>query len=104
MATTAAVLSHPSKAQHAHQSPLINRILRIKPITARYGMAQSTVYAAAKNGEFPPPIKLGERISGWLESEVDAVINARIRGESTEQIKELVKSLVAARQTVGGAV
>jgi hypothetical protein len=36
---------------------------------------------------------LGERISGWLESEVTAIMSARIAGKSETEIKELVLSL-----------
>ena len=83
------------------QQPPINRLLRIKPIKERTGIPVSSLYYSISEGTFPPPIKLGERISAWVESEVDAVINARIRGESNEAIKELVTSLVAARQAMG---
>lgn len=36
------------------------------------------MYALIQKGEFPKPIKLSERSSAWLESEVQAWIDARI--------------------------
>jgi prophage regulatory protein len=41
-------------------------------------MPRSSVYRAASLGEFPKPIKLGEKASGWLESDVDAWIDSRV--------------------------
>jgi prophage regulatory protein len=69
------------------------RILRIKQIKAQTGLPTSTVYDHIAKGLWPRPIKLGERISGWLESEVTAIMGARIAGKSNTEIKELVLSL-----------
>jgi prophage regulatory protein len=69
------------------------RILRIKQIKAQTNIPNSTIYAAIGKGLFPRPIKLGERISGWLESEVTAIMGARISGKSEAEIKALVLAL-----------
>jgi prophage regulatory protein len=45
----------------------------------------------------PKPISLGSRAVGYLQHEVDSVLFARIAGKNNEQIKELVKSLMAKR-------
>jgi prophage regulatory protein len=47
-------------------------ILRIKQVLQKTGIGRSTLYNKIKSREFPPPIKLGERSSGWIASEVDA--------------------------------
>lgn len=80
---------------------LVDSLLRIKKVVERTGVPTSSTYHQIKQGTFVPPIKLGERISAWRSSEVEAIVNARIRGESDAQIKELVKTLVAARRSVG---
>ncbi|MCO1361319.1 helix-turn-helix transcriptional regulator [Burkholderia multivorans] len=54
------------------------RILRIEDTCIKVGMPRSTLYRAVARGEFPQPIKLGVKASGWLESEVDAWIDARV--------------------------
>ncbi|KIX57438.1 helix-turn-helix transcriptional regulator [Burkholderia pseudomallei] len=54
------------------------RILRIADVCGKVGMPRSTIYRAVTRGEFPAPIKLGEKASGWLESELDAWIDARV--------------------------
>ena len=69
------------------------KILRIKQIKAQTGLPNSTVYYHISEGLFPRPIKLGDRMSGWLESEVNAIMAARIAGKSEAEIKTLVQSL-----------
>ena len=78
------------------------RILRIKQIKAQTNIPNSTIHDHVKKGLFPHPIKLGERISGWLESEVTAIMGARIAGKSETEIKELVLSLENQRVTNWG--
>lgn len=77
-----------------------NRLTRIKEIKAQTHIPASTVYFHIREGLFPKPIKIGERMSAWLQSEVDAIINARIAGKSENEIKELVKQLEAQRTGV----
>ncbi len=56
-------------------------------------------YAAIADGLLPPPLKLG-RMSRWPAHEIDAVIAAEIRGDTPDQIRQLVRDLVAARATL----
>lgn len=76
------------------------KILRIKQIKAQTGLPNSTVYYHIKEGLFTRPIKLGERMSGWLESEVNAIMAARIAGKNDDDIRTLVKHLEAQRAGV----
>ena len=69
------------------------RILRIKQVKALTGLPNSTIYDHAKKGLFVKFFKLGERISGVLESEVTAIMAARISGKSEAEIKALVLAL-----------
>lgn len=54
-------------------------ILRRKQVEARTGLSRSTIYDRIKAGTFPAPISLGEKSVGWIESEIDAWLNARIQ-------------------------
>lgn len=54
-------------------------ILRRPQVEARTGLARSTIYDRIKAGTFPAPISLGEKAVGWIESEIDAWLNARIQ-------------------------
>ena len=71
--------------------------MRINAVTERISMPKSSVYASVAKGEFTRPIKLGERSSAWLESEVTTIINARIAGKTSAEIKALVLELEAQR-------
>ena len=53
-------------------------ILRRPAVSARTGLARSTVYKLIAEGRFPTPIRLGPRSVGWLEHEIDAWIQTRI--------------------------
>ena len=54
------------------------RIIRLKEVIDSTGLARSTIYKYIKEGTFPGPIPLGDRCSGWVESEVHDWILARI--------------------------
>lgn len=54
-------------------------ILRCADVAARTGLSRSSIYELVKANGFPPPIPIGVRAVGWLESEVDEWIEERIR-------------------------
>ena len=54
------------------------RILRWPEVQRCTGICRSNAYKLISEGKFPPPIKLGERASGWLESEINNWIKERI--------------------------
>jgi len=55
-----------------------NRVLRLPAVRARTGLSASTAYEGIAAGTFPRPIKIGPRAVGWLESEIDAWLAARV--------------------------
>ena len=46
------------------------RLLRLHDVIAAIGMKRSWIYQKTKDGEFPKPIKLGERAVAWRESDI----------------------------------
>jgi len=54
------------------------RLIRLPEVLRKTGYARSSLYRMIKNDEFPAPIKIGERASAWVESEIDAWIERRI--------------------------
>jgi len=56
----------------------MSSILRIKDVISKTRLSRSSIYRLAKTGEFPAPVKLSERTSGWLESEINGWIDSRI--------------------------
>ena len=53
-------------------------ILRRREVESRTGLSRSTIYLAMSRGNFPKPVKLGERAVGWLESDIDDWLTQRI--------------------------
>jgi prophage regulatory protein len=76
----------------------MERILRLPAVLERYGKSRSTVYLEVERRLFPEGIDLGGRLVGWRESEVDAVIRARIAGKTEDEIRALVADLELARK------
>lgn len=55
-------------------------ILRRKQVEVRTGLSRSTIYARIAEGSFPKPIDLGGgRAVGWIETEIDAWLQSRIK-------------------------
>ncbi len=62
-------------------------IIRRKAVEARTGLSRSTIYQRIKAGTFPPPISLGAKAVGWLQSDIEDWINERVhasRGGNVE--------------------
>lgn len=73
-------------------------ILRLPEVKARTGLSRSTIYLQIQKGTFPSPISLGARAVGWVDSEVDALISARVAGKFDNEIRELISSMELARK------
>jgi len=79
---------------------MATRILRLPIVLSQNGYSRSTHYAYIQQGLFTKPVKLGVRAVGWPESEVIAIIEARIAGKSDQEIRQLVVKLGAARKAM----
>ena len=53
-------------------------LLRLPQVKTRTGLSRSELYRRMATGDFPRPVKLGERASAWPESEVSAWCEGRI--------------------------
>jgi prophage regulatory protein len=53
------------------------RILRITAVREITGLSRSTLYYLVKKKQFPPPVKIAARASGWIEAEVLSYIDSR---------------------------
>ncbi|MBY6104971.1 AlpA family transcriptional regulator [Ferrimonas balearica] len=61
------------------------KILRMEELEEKVGLKKSAIYRLAKEGKFPKPIKLGPRVNGWVEEEVDEWIAERIAERDADQ-------------------
>ena len=75
-------------------------LLKLDEVCRRSARKTTAVYQRVKDELFPPPIKLTARSSAWLESEVDAVNAAVVAGASDEELRTLVRELVARRASL----
>ncbi len=75
----------------------INRLIREPERRELTGIPTSSWYELIRDGLATPGVRLGRYSVGWPASELATINAARIVGHSDDQIRALVKKLVAAR-------
>jgi prophage regulatory protein len=73
------------------------RYLRLRDVCQRVGLKQSAVYRLISLGKFPKQVKLSERASAWIESEVEAFMTARI--EDRDQRRSVARIITSSPRT-----
>ena len=73
-------------------------LLRTKVVLKRRGRSRSSHYNDISDGLFPPPIPIGDRAVATPDYEVDTMIAAQVAGKSPEELRVIVKELVASRK------
>ena len=63
-------------------------IVRRPQVQVRTGLPKSSIYALMAKGAFPKPIKIGARAVGWLDSDIDAWIEAQVSASRRESAVE----------------
>jgi prophage regulatory protein len=77
---------------------MTKRLIRMRSVCERTGLAKSTVHEHVARGLMPPAIKISRSWGAWWDREIDQLIGARIAGLTNDQIRELVTRLVAERR------
>lgn len=62
-----------------HNHPSIDRLLTDRQVAAILGVSRSQVWAKVKKGDWPPPLKLSDRVTRWKSTDIIDLIN-RARG------------------------
>ena len=75
-------------------------VWRITRAVAESGRGRSTWYSHVATGLMVRPFSLGKNSSGVLSEEVEAINRAWAAGKNEDEIKQLVRSLHAARAEV----
>lgn len=75
-------------------------LIKITAVAAADSTSASSVRRAVADGTLPPPLKLSTKCTRWVASEVEAVLAARIAGKTADEIRLLVRQLVADRSKV----
>lgn len=60
------------------------KFIKLPEVMAQTSLSRSHTYALAQKGEFPQPVKLSERSSAWIESEVLDWVECRISQRNEE--------------------
>ncbi|MFM0463063.1 AlpA family transcriptional regulator [Paraburkholderia sediminicola] len=55
----------------------MDQVMRMKDVVKKIGLCRATIYAMINRGEFPRPIRIGERATGWSESELEVWLARR---------------------------
>ena len=61
------------------------QFLRLNQLTERLGVSGSSIWAWAKAGKFPKPIKLSENCTAWNVADVEAWSQARISASQRQE-------------------
>lgn len=78
-------------------------ILRMPEVKAETGnRSHASIYTAIREGLFTVPVPIGQRAVGWPDTEVKALVAARIAGKTDDQIRDLVHRLHSARMAGTG--
>ena len=58
----------------------LDKFLRINEILKTTGLSRSQIYVLVGKGQFPKQVKVSDKASAWLASEVEAWMNERVAG------------------------
>ena len=61
------------------------KFIKINKVSELTTFSRATIYRLIKNGQFPAPVKLAQRSSGWIEQDVIDYLNIKIQ-ESKEKV------------------
>jgi prophage regulatory protein len=64
---------------------MATRILRLPEVKTRTGLSRSTIYVRLDKKIFPLPVPLGGRAVGWVETEIEAWIEAHIQSRRSQE-------------------
>ncbi|WP_037048000.1 AlpA family phage regulatory protein [Psychromonas sp. SP041] len=74
------------------------KILRLKDACNMFGISRSCFYKRIEIGIYPPPISLGDRAVGWVESELQTILRGLVSGKNHDVLKSIVCDLIEQRQ------
>lgn len=66
-------------SQNFNQLPQTG-FLRLNEVLKLYPVGKSTWWEGCKNGKFPTPIKLSERVTAWRAEDIRDLINSKSQG------------------------
>lgn len=70
---------------------------RVRTVVQYQGRSRAAIYRDIKDGIFPKPVKISERVAVWPRHEHQAIAAARLAGKSDDEVRQLVANLVEQR-------
>jgi prophage regulatory protein len=62
------------------------RTMRIRTVAEKTGLAVSSIWRLARQGQFPAPVRLSPGCTAWFEHEIDAWLDAKsLKRDATPQ-------------------
>ena len=55
-----------------------NRFIRMPDLRQKVGLSRSQIYKLIQQEQFPKPVKLGEKVSVWVDSEVEEWMSKQV--------------------------
>jgi prophage regulatory protein len=60
-------------------------IMRLREVIEQTGLSRSTIYNLISQGKFPKQIELGARSVGWVDTEVDEWLEAKVAHRNAQE-------------------
>ena len=79
----------------------MTKLWRLPIVLDAVGIKGALLYRLISEGRFVRPVKISDRASAWPSTEVQSIIDLKIRGGSDDELKRLVRQLHAARASAG---
>ena len=73
-------------------------LIRRSELKRRIGYCDTIINEKIHDGILPPPVSLGGRAVLWVSDEIDTVLSAIISGKTDQELKSIVKHIVADRK------
>jgi len=80
------------------------RIITRRDVMSKTTFSKSTLYNREKQGLIARPVSLGGDRIGYISNEIDTVIDAMCQEQTPDQIKALVRDLIANRKVIKGGI
>ena len=59
------------------------RLIRRPVVQSKTTLGKSAIYQGVAEGTFPKPVRIGPRLTAWIEDEVEAWLDDRIKARDT---------------------
>ena len=54
------------------------KFLRLPSVIEKIGLSRSQIYKLIQRGDFPEPVKIGPKVSVWIEEKLEVWMDAQV--------------------------